>query len=93
MSNIAGPVILIHYLLPCKIYGMAKQGKDWDATRIKALRHHLKLTQAGMADQLGTRQQTVSEWEVGEYLPRGMSAKMLSIIADRGGFKYDANRK
>ena len=39
---------------------------------------------------MGTRQQTISEWETGEYLPRGTSAKLLSIIADRSGFEYKA---
>jgi DNA-binding transcriptional regulator YiaG len=67
-----------------------KQAPDWDAKRIKALRQHLKLTQSDMSDQLGMRQQTVSEWEKGEYQPRGASAKLLSMIADRSKFKYEA---
>ncbi|MEI6186051.1 MAG: helix-turn-helix domain-containing protein [Dehalococcoidia bacterium] len=73
---------------------MAKAGKkeSWDAGRIKALRGHLDLTQVEMAGQMGIRQQTVSEWEQGQYLPRGASARLLSIIADRSGFKYDAGK-
>lgn len=71
--------------------GDRKKDRSWDAGRIKALRKHLKLTQAGMAEQLGARQQTVSEWEIGQYQPRGTSAKLLSIIADRSNFKYLAN--
>jgi DNA-binding transcriptional regulator YiaG len=67
-----------------------KKAPDWDAKRVKALRQYLKLTQSGMADKLGTRQQTVSEWEVGLYEPRGASAKLLSMIADRSKFKYEA---
>jgi len=70
--------------------GRDKQAKNWDQSSIKALRSHLKLTQAGMAEELGTRQQTISEWETGEYQPRGTSAKLLSIIADRSGFEYKA---
>ena len=71
---------------------MAHRNKDkeWDAQRIKALRKHLRLTQAGMAEQLGMRQQTVSEWEVGLYQPRGASARLLSIVADHSRFKYKA---
>jgi len=42
-----------------------------------------------MADQLGTRQQTISEWEIGMYQPRGASATLLSIIAERAKFDYD----
>ena len=71
----------------------AKREPGWDAGRIKALREHLDMTQAGMAGQMGIRQQTVSEWELGQYEPRGASARLLSIMADRSGFKYDAGGK
>lgn len=60
----------------------------WDAGGIRALRTHLGLSQDAMADELGTRQQTVSEWETGRYRPRGASAQLLSIIAERAGFEY-----
>jgi len=63
---------------------------SWDAGSIKALRNHLELTQVELAGQMGIRQQTVSEWEQGDYAPRGASVKLLSIIADRSGFKYKA---
>jgi len=43
-----------------------------------------------MADRLGTRQQTISEWEQGMYQPRGASATLLSIVADSSGFKWDS---
>ena len=71
----------------------AKKGPGWDAGRIKALREHLEMSQSLMAEQMGIRQQTVSEWELGQYEPRGASARLLSIIADRSGFKYDAGGK
>jgi len=57
------------------------------------LREHLGLTQAKLAQELGTRQQTISEWETGMYQPRGASARLLSIIADRSGFVYRAREK
>ena len=62
----------------------------WDSRRIQALRRHLGLTQHELADRLGTRQQTISEWETGMYQPRGTSATLLSIIAERAKFKYEA---
>jgi DNA-binding transcriptional regulator YiaG len=62
----------------------------WDGDSIQALRRHLGLTQSALSDQLGTRQQTVSEWETGMYKPRGASAKLLSMIAEKARFKYDA---
>ena len=63
---------------------------QWDSERIQALRHHLGLTQRQLAETLGTRQQTISEWETGMYKPRGASATLLSIIAERARFKYEA---
>ena len=61
---------------------------EWDRKKIQALRRHLKATQQEMADEMGTRQQTVSEWETGLYRPRGASKKMLSILAERSRFQY-----
>ena len=63
----------------------------WDRENIQALRRHLGLTQQELADRLGTRQQTISEWETGMYQPRGASATLLSLIAEKADFKYEAN--
>ena len=63
---------------------------QWDSLGIQALRRHLGLTQRELADRLGTRQQTISEWETGMYNPRGASATLLSIIAEQAKFKYEA---
>jgi len=64
---------------------------QWESERIQALRHHLGLTQREMASRLGTRQQTISEWETGMYKPRGTSATLLSIIAEQAKFGYEAS--
>jgi DNA-binding transcriptional regulator YiaG len=61
---------------------------DWNATKVRALREHMHLTQTAMSEELGVRQQTVSEWECGMYQPRGASAKLLSLLAERAHFKY-----
>jgi transcriptional regulator with XRE-family HTH domain len=45
-------------------------------------------TQQQLSDELGTRQQTVSEWETGVYQPRGASARLLTLVAERAGFRY-----
>ena len=63
----------------------------WDSEGIRALRSHLGMTQQELADELGTRQQTISEWETGMYWPRGASATLLSIIAERADFGYRAS--
>ena len=67
--------------------------RQWNSHRIWALRRSLGLTQRELAERMGTRQQTVSEWEVGMYQPRGASATLLSIIAERAKFKYEASPK
>lgn len=56
---------------------------------VRALRQHLGLTQQELGEELGMRQQTVSEWETGQYRPRGASARLLTLIAERAGFEYD----
>jgi len=60
----------------------------WGREQVQALRHHLSLTQRELAQRLGIRQQTISEWETGIYKPRGASITLLSIIAERAGFEY-----
>jgi len=66
---------------------------QWDSDGIRALRAHLEMTQQELADELGTRQQTISEWETGMYRPRGTSATLLSLIAERASFNYTASVK
>ncbi len=61
---------------------------QWDSQSIQSLRRRLGLTQRELADRLGTRQQTISEWETAMYRPRGASATLLSIIAEQANFKY-----
>lgn len=57
--------------------------EPWTAERVAALRARLGLTQSSFADELGVRQQTVSEWETGRYEPRGASSRMLAHLAER----------
>jgi DNA-binding transcriptional regulator YiaG len=68
-----------------------KKGQQWDSHRVRALREHMGLTQQEMADQLGTRQQTISEWETSMYQPRGASSTLLTMVAERAGFEYKAD--
>jgi DNA-binding transcriptional regulator YiaG len=65
--------------------------RQWDGESIQALRRHLKLTQSELSTKLGTRQQTISEWETGMYRPRGASATLLSMVAEQTKFKYDTS--
>jgi len=70
-----------------------KEKRQWNKEDVRALRQHLNFTQAKLAEELGTRQQTISEWENGMYRPRGTSATLLSIVAERSGFIYKAREK
>ena len=63
----------------------------WDADMIRALRRHLATDQAGLAEILGVRQQTISEWETGVYAPTRGRSKHLTIIAERAGFPLEGD--
>ncbi|KAA3664843.1 MAG: XRE family transcriptional regulator [Chloroflexi bacterium] len=62
---------------------------QWDGELISGLRHHMDLTQGELADVLGVRQQTISEWERSAYLPSRATSKYLSMVAEREGFTYE----
>lgn len=76
---------------------MTKAGKKrpvtWDKDRIRTLRYHLNMTQEEMSKEIGTRQQTISEWETGIYRPRGTSVKVLNMVAERSKFRYEVVRR
>lgn len=72
---------------------MAKRKAVWNAGRVRALRGHLAMSQREMAEEMGTRQQTISEWETGLYAPRGLSERLLTLIAERAGFVYGEDEK
>ncbi|MCB9484191.1 MAG: helix-turn-helix domain-containing protein [Dehalococcoidia bacterium] len=63
--------------------------RTWDAEAVRRLREQLGVTQAELADRIGTRQQTVSEWETGASTPRRMSQRLLRLVAEEAGV-YDA---
>ena len=65
-----------------------KKEMGWNKSSIYKLRKHLGMTQTQMAENLGTRQQTISEWEIGMYKPRGMSVTLLNMVAEKSNFKY-----
>jgi len=77
------------YTTPCIIVVMKQHERwQWDKDSIRGLRCYLGVTQEKLAKELGTRQQTISEWETGIYQPRGTSTTLLSIVAERSGFSY-----
>jgi DNA-binding transcriptional regulator YiaG len=58
----------------------------WTAEGVRDLRNYLGLSQEGLARQLGTRQQTISEWETGARAPRRMSRHLLRLVAEESGY-------
>ncbi len=80
----------ITFRKPGLIYNVQREGNTvlWDADLIKSLRHHMHWTQHDLADKLGMRQQTISEWETGLYEPKRSSSKLLTLIAEQAGFEY-----
>lgn len=75
---------------PGRVYNVRQIDGEpvWDAALVRALRHHMAMTQSELAQELGVRQSTISEWEAGLYEPRGASSKLLSIVAERAEFPY-----
>jgi DNA-binding XRE family transcriptional regulator len=71
-------------------YHVQRIGDDvvWDGELVKVVRQHAGLSQAEMAEELGVRQQTISEWETGSYTPKRAMSKLLTIFAERAGFKF-----
>jgi DNA-binding transcriptional regulator YiaG len=69
-----------------------KPGPRWDAEAVRALREHMDLNQGEMAEILGVRQQTISEWETGVYAPTRGRSKHLDLVAERAGFPYKSSK-
>lgn len=63
----------------------------WDGELVKALRQHMGLSQAELAQRLGVRQQTISEWETGVYEPRRAMSNLLTMVAEQAGYEYAGN--
>jgi transcriptional regulator with XRE-family HTH domain len=57
-----------------------KPESQWNADTIRRARKARGLTQAELADGLGCRQQTISEWELGMYGPKNAYQQLLSMF-------------
>ncbi len=61
---------------------------EWNSETVLALRVHIGNSQTKLANELGVRQQTISEWEKGLYKPRGASKTLLNLLARTAGFPF-----
>ena len=59
---------------------------NWNMHTIKNLRKYMGKSQVEFSNDLGVRQQTISEWETGVYEPRGGSVTLLNLISSEIGF-------
>ena len=75
---------------PVVSYTVRREGDTilWDGTMVRALRVHLGANQAELAELLGVRQQTISEWETAAYTPTRARSKHLTMVAERVGFSF-----
>ena len=75
---------------PFLVYHVERRGDTvlWNSDLIKSLRHQMGFSQSQLAEELGVRQQTISEWETGMYQPKRAMSKLLTFVAERAGFTY-----
>jgi hypothetical protein len=71
-------------------YEVRREGDTilWTGSMVYALRLHLGISQAELADRLGVRQQTISEWENQSYRPTRSRSKHLNMVAEKVGFDF-----
>lgn len=81
---------VITFRKPGLVYNLRKEGDTilWTGDLIKAFREQMGWTQTELADKLGMRQQTISEWETGLYEPKRSTSKFLTMFAEQAGFEY-----
>ncbi|MCB0162584.1 MAG: helix-turn-helix transcriptional regulator [Anaerolineae bacterium] len=65
-----------------------RKSVGWTGDQIKALREFAGWSQQELADRLAVRQQTISDWEVGNHTARRSMSKLLQMIAREIGFPY-----
>lgn len=69
---------------------MGNERPDWNPERVLALRARLGESQQAFAERVGTRQQTISEWERGASRPARMAQRLLTLIAEQA-VAYEAH--
>jgi DNA-binding transcriptional regulator YiaG len=75
---------------PSVQYEVRREGETilWTGSMVYALRAYLGISQAELAERLGVRQQTISEWENQIYQPTRSRSKHLNLVAERAGFDF-----
>lgn len=68
-----------------------RKSQSWTGQQIKALREFAGWSQQELADRLAVRQQTISDWEIGNHTARRSMGKLLEMIAKEIGFPYQTD--
>lgn len=85
---------VVIFARPKTNYHVDREGGDilWNADMVRALRDYMDLNQDELAQILGVRQQTVSEWETGVYRPTRGRSKHLTMVAEKAAFPFQPDR-
>lgn len=62
--------------------GLSMTGKKASGRLMREIRDHLELTQADMAERLGTAQQRISAWERGKRVPSNAYRQLIQRLVD-----------
>jgi DNA-binding transcriptional regulator YiaG len=68
-----------------------RKSKSWSGEQIKALRKFTGWSQQELANRMAVRQQTISDWEVGNHDARRSMGKLLQMLAKEVGFPYETD--
>ncbi len=68
-----------------------RKSKSWSGEQIKALRQFTGWSQQELARRMAVRQQTISDWEVGNHDARRSMGKLLQMLAREVGFPYETD--
>jgi DNA-binding XRE family transcriptional regulator len=70
-----------------------RKSVGWSGEQVKGLRDHAGWSQQELANRLAVRQQTISDWEVGNHTARRSTSKLLQMLAEEVGFTYETESK
>ncbi len=68
-----------------------RKSKSWSGKQIKDLRNFTGWSQQELANRMAVRQQTISDWEVGNHDARRSMGKLLQMLAEEVGFPYETD--
>ncbi|MEI8093574.1 MAG: hypothetical protein WCG80_05135 [Spirochaetales bacterium] len=54
----------------------------WEAQKVRALRHQLKVSQSIFGVVLGVSKKTVEAWESGKNVPNGSASRLMEVISN-----------